>query len=145
MLRFSSTVRSMSLVMACGMTPMHCRASSGSFSTSKPLMMARPLVMGSNVVIMRMSVDLPAPLGPSRPKISPCFTAKETSSTAVKSPYILVMWSTTMASPLVGATHPLVFGLGVNQLTDRDLSADCEADVLRPSYQERARHRGCRL
>ena len=92
----------MSLVSACGITPMQLRASSGSFATSKPLMSARPLVMGSSVVIMRISVDLPAPFGPSRPKISPCCTLNEMSSTAVKSPYFLVMWSTTMASPVNG-------------------------------------------
>src|SRR5271157_2744764 len=80
-------------------------------------MMARPLVMGSSVVIMRISVDGPAPFGPSNPKISPCFTANETSSTAVKSPYFLVMWSTTMASPLAGASHPaLLVDLEWNQL-----------------------------
>ena len=61
----------MSLVSACGITPMHCRAESGALATSKPLMSARPAVMGSSVVIMRMSVDLPAPFGPSKPKISP--------------------------------------------------------------------------
>ena len=31
-------------------------------------------------------VDLPAPLGPSTPKISPCSTLSETSRTAIKSP-----------------------------------------------------------
>src|SRR6516165_11009309 len=100
--------------------------------------------MGSNVVIMRMSVDLPAPFGPSSPRISPCFTANETSSTAVKSPYFFVMWSTTMASPLVGVTHPLVaFGLGVNHLTAYP-SADCAEEVLPQSCQEPALRQGCR-
>src|ERR1022692_4730625 len=35
---------------------------------------------------MRMAVDLPAPLGPRNPKISPFFTARETSSTATNEP-----------------------------------------------------------
>jgi hypothetical protein len=35
---------------------------------------------------MRKVVVLPAPLGPSRPKISPCATSKEVLATAVKSP-----------------------------------------------------------
>ena len=39
---------------------------------SKPLTRAVPEVGGTSVVNMRMSVDLPAPFGPSRPKISPC-------------------------------------------------------------------------
>ena len=43
-----------------------------------------PLVGGSSVVIIRISVDLPAPFGPSRPKISPSSTAKLMPLTAVK-------------------------------------------------------------
>ena len=35
---------------------------------------------------MRMSVDLPAPFGPSNPKISPSSTAKLIPLTAVNSP-----------------------------------------------------------
>src|SRR5271165_154904 len=117
MFRFSSTVRSMSLVSACGITPIQRRASSGCFRTSKPLMSACPAVRGNSVVIMRISVDLPAPLGPRRPKISPWCTLNETSSTAVKSPYFFVMWSTTMASPLTGVSQPASgFDLGANQL-----------------------------
>ena len=42
--------------------------------TSKPFTSAVPAVGGSSVVSMRMSVDLPAPFGPSRPKISPSST-----------------------------------------------------------------------
>ena len=41
-----------------------------------PLMRAVPEVGGTSVVSMRMSVDLPAPLGPSRPKTSPCSTVE---------------------------------------------------------------------
>src|SRR3972149_2967535 len=37
-------------------------------------------------IIMRMVVVLPAPLGPSRPKISPAYTSNETSSTARTGP-----------------------------------------------------------
>ena len=51
------------------------------------------------------------------PKISPCFTANETSSTAVKSPYFLLIWSTTMASPLKGALAS--FSCGCAQLIAR--------------------------
>ena len=41
-----------------------------------------------SVVIIRIKVDLPAPFGPSSPKISPFPSPlNETSSTAVKSPY----------------------------------------------------------
>ena len=50
-----------------------------------------PTVGGSSVVSMRISVDLPAPFGPSRPKISPSSTAKLMPLTAVKSPNFLTM------------------------------------------------------
>ena len=36
-------------------------------------MRAVPAVIGISVVIMRISVDFPAPFGPSRPKISPSY------------------------------------------------------------------------
>ena len=45
---------------------------------------ARPAVTGMRVVIIRMRVLLPAPLGPSKPKISPSATEKLTSLTASK-------------------------------------------------------------
>src|SRR5258708_23652312 len=52
---------------------------------------------------MRISVDFPAPFGPSRPKISPSFTLNETSLTAVKSPYFFTMWSTSIADGAAGS------------------------------------------
>ena len=57
---------------------------------SKPLTLAVPEVGLESVVSMRMSVLFPAPLGPSNPNISPCFTEKLTSSTAVSFPNLLV-------------------------------------------------------
>ena len=56
-----------------------------------------PSLGGVSVVIMRMSVVLPAPLGPSRPKSSPCGTSKLTWSTATKSPNRLVSPWTSIA------------------------------------------------
>src|SRR5512142_1552503 len=97
MLRFSQTVRSPSLVMAWGITPMERRAVLGFLRTSAPSMMAVPEVMSSKVVIIRIRVDLPAPLGLSRPKISPSSTAKETPSTAVKFPKRFTMSMTWIA------------------------------------------------
>ena len=51
--------------------------------TSKPATRAVPLVGSSRVHSMRMVVDLPAPLGPSRPNTSPRGTCKLTPATAV--------------------------------------------------------------
>ena len=44
--------------------------------------------------IMRMGVVLPAPFGPSRPKISPACTSKLTSWTAFVWPKDLARWAT---------------------------------------------------
>jgi hypothetical protein len=79
------------------MTPMARRTSSDCVTTSKPSTSAVPDVGWMSVVIMRMSVDLPAPLGPSNPKISPSGTAKLMPLTAVKSPKVLTMLRTSMA------------------------------------------------
>ena len=97
MIRFSSTLSSRSLVIACGMTPIDWRTPSDCLTTSKPLISAVPDVGGSSVTIIRISVDLPAPFGPSRPKISPSSTAKLIPLTAVKSPNFLTMFWTSMA------------------------------------------------
>src|ERR1700675_1444038 len=59
---------------------------SDSFDTSNPLTDALPEVGSSNPHRMRMVVDLPAPLGPRKPKISPRRTARVTWSTAVNVP-----------------------------------------------------------
>ncbi len=61
---------------------MHWRTALASRTTSNPLMRAVPSVGGTSVVNMRMRVDLPAPLGPSKPKISPFSTLKFKWSTA---------------------------------------------------------------
>ena len=45
---------------------------------------------------MRMVVVLPAPFGPRKPRISPFSTRKETPSTAVARPYLLVRLSTSI-------------------------------------------------
>src|SRR5262249_40452717 len=79
------------------MTPIRRRTASASFTTSWPQMVAVPEVAGSSVVSIRMSVDLPAPFGPSSAKISPCSTEKEIPSTAVKSPKRFVIWSTSIS------------------------------------------------
>ena len=97
MIRFSTTLSSRSLVIACGMTPIEHRTPSACFTTSNPLTIAVPDVGGSSVTSMRIRVDLPAPFGPSSPKISPSSTPKVMPLTAVKSPNFLTMWRTSMA------------------------------------------------
>src|ERR1051326_2579690 len=57
-------------------------ASIGDSSTSNPPTVILPAVGGMKPVIMRIVVDLPAPLGPRKPSTSPRSTVNEMSSTA---------------------------------------------------------------
>src|SRR5258708_34816492 len=78
---------------------MLCRISSDCVATSNPPTVARPDVGASNPHKMRIVVDLPAPLGPRKPKTSPCATSSETLSTATKSPKRLTRFSRRTAGP----------------------------------------------
>src|SRR5580765_6745512 len=73
--------------------------SSGWRLTSKPPTTARPDVGAISPHSTRMVVDLPAPLGPRKPKISPGWTSRFRSATAVKSPKRLVSFSMWTAGP----------------------------------------------
>src|SRR3954451_8993545 len=64
------------------MKPMCCRTCAAWLTTSYPARVAVPPVGRSTVQRMRMVVVLPAPLGPSSPKISPGLASKLTPSTA---------------------------------------------------------------
>src|SRR3954447_19474502 len=57
-------------------------------------MVAEPEVAGVSPAMIRMVVDLPAPLGPRNPVTRPGRAVKEMSSTAVKPPYFLMREST---------------------------------------------------
>ena len=52
-----------------------------------------------------MVVVLPAPLGPSKPKISPSSTENETSSTATSEPYVLRRLATVITAD-TGREYP---------------------------------------
>src|SRR5262245_13020333 len=72
--------------------------------------MALPDVGGRSPHRIRMVVDLPAPFGPRKPKISPRDTSSETLSTAVKSPKRLTRFSKRTAGPWAsGCTGRLLF------------------------------------
>src|SRR5262249_21589565 len=88
----------------------HRRAASASLVTSCPATTARPEGMGMSVGIMRISVDLPPPVGPSKPEISPFPTLNLTPSTAVESPYFLTMFfpSIALGPRFSGPSHPCV-------------------------------------
>ena len=83
--RFSHTVSWRSSVFCCDTMPLSCLASAGRAATSTPARKARPDVGSTRVVSMPAVVVLPAPFGPSRPKISPACTSRLSRSTAAKS------------------------------------------------------------
>src|SRR5882762_1879094 len=83
--------------------------------TPSPHTETLPALGGMKPVIMRMVVDLPAPLGPRNPSTSPVPTSKETPSTARFEPKDLLRFSTLITAPLQ------------NTYTDRHGSAEVPA------------------
>ena len=72
----SSGVKKTSAASSCGTTPMAARASRGRSSMSRSQILTVPEVLRVRPARMLMKVDLPAPLGPSRPKIEPRGTCR---------------------------------------------------------------------
>src|SRR5215216_561580 len=96
-------------------------------------MRTSPAVGRSRPSIMRMVVDLPAPLGPRKPVTMPGLTAKVRLSTATFSPYRLVSPSisimrTTLGRGL-GGCHP-------DRQTETDEGANNREDTTRPTPPE---------
>src|SRR6185295_12495229 len=69
--------------------PSRARSSGGRRVTSAPANETVPELTGRSPVRQLKKVDLPAPLGPIRPRMSPCSTDTEASSTALKAPNAL--------------------------------------------------------
>jgi len=84
--RFSYPVSAPSAESICDTYPMLRRTSTGWRTVSNPDTLAVPEFGRSIVVSILMVVVLPAPLGPSRPKIEPATTLNDRSLTAVTSP-----------------------------------------------------------
>src|SRR6266568_2218202 len=68
--------------------------------TSSPHTETAPALGGMKPVIMRIVVDLPAPLGPRKPITLPFPTSNETPSTARFGPKDLLRFSTLITAPL---------------------------------------------
>src|SRR4029077_6629711 len=69
-------------------------ASSGFSEISNPPIVTVPSLGGRYPVIIRILVDLPAPLGPRNPRTSPLATVNVMLSTASFGPKLLVSFST---------------------------------------------------
>src|SRR5205823_5646324 len=72
--------------MPSGTTPIWRFTSTGFVLRSMPRISMRPEVGASSPVSILMVVDLPAPLGPRKPKNCPGATCKSMPSTATRSP-----------------------------------------------------------
>lgn len=83
---FCRPVNAVSIESCCGTYPMLLRISIVWLCASSPKIRSSPCCTGASVVSTRTTVVLPAPLGPSRPIVSPGRTVNVTSSTAVCSP-----------------------------------------------------------
>jgi uncharacterized Zn-finger protein len=92
-------------MISCGTTPIDRLALRGCSSMSKPQIVTLPPVFTTSPARMLISVDLPAPLGPSRPKICPRGTSKLTSSSA---------------------RLPPLGGIGLRQRFDADRGVACD-------------------
>src|SRR5690349_500833 len=87
---------------------MRSRTRSESVRTFSPSTVASPPLSGSKPVSILMTVVLPLPLGPRKPKISPLATSKLTPFTAVNFPKLRTSPRAEMAAS-AGAL-PFVFG-----------------------------------
>ena len=78
------------MAISWGTTPMAARASRGRSSMSRPQIETLPVVFLVRPARMLMKVDLPAPLGPSRPKIEPRGIARSMPFSACMAGVVLV-------------------------------------------------------
>src|SRR4051794_30933231 len=83
--------------------PSRARSSGGFFETSWPAKETMPEVSGRSPVRQLKKVDLPAPLGPIRPRMSPSSTDTEASSTALKAPNALVTFLASISTAHLAA------------------------------------------
>src|SRR6186997_1677506 len=95
--------------------------SSGSCATSTPSTRPVPEVGFSRPQSMRIVVDLPAPLAPRKPKISPASTVRLTPSTAVKAPKRFVRPASSTAAATLSPHRTVEGGGGEPHLHERFL------------------------
>src|SRR4051794_16611230 len=82
MIRLSRTLSSVSRVSSWGQTPIRARISGPSLAGSSPRIFRLPPDTGETAAIIRIVEDLPAPLGPRKPKYSPLRTSTSMPRTA---------------------------------------------------------------
>ncbi|SPQ23253.1 e98e75a7-7cbd-4612-a016-2ec9e6549ee9 [Thermothielavioides terrestris] len=131
-----------SIASNCGHTPRCERASASCRVTEADSTRMSP-VGGDGLRSPRMRlmvVDLPAPLGPSRAKTSPCGTPKVTLSTAVLLPKVLVRLMT--RRPSVGAVVVAAAGSVAEDLTRTTSLATSKSEMAARSLSRAAGEEG---
>src|SRR5437588_341722 len=113
----------------------------GSLRTSIPPTKAWPSSALRRPSRISTVVVLPAPLGPSNPKISRSSTRKEMPSTATRFPYRLRSPSTTIAKPSVCITRPESPGRVITFMPQPIIAAA----AVEPWVSDRSRWRHCLL
>src|ERR1700678_83080 len=117
--RYSDPVSRPNRAMPSGTTPIWRFTSTGFSTKSVPRICMRPDVGASNPVSILIVVDLPAPLGPRKPKNCPGATRRLTSCTAINSPNRRVRCSVAIAGEM-GIEGALMELATVAQVQSRD-------------------------
>src|SRR5258706_1704599 len=99
--RYSAPVNRSKSPIPSGTTPICRFTSTVCEEKSIPSNCMRPEVGASSPVSILIVVDLPAPLGPRKPKNCPAVTRRSTLSTAVSAPKRRVSFSVTMARSVI--------------------------------------------
>src|SRR5918999_1865209 len=106
-----------------------CRARGGSPLTTFPPIRTSPSVASSSPAMVRRSVVLPQPEGPSSTRYSPSAVAMSTPSTATTSPW-KVFLSPRSSTASAGAGPSWGFSDGLGSATDQTLLAPLREDRL---------------
>src|SRR3954463_6325541 len=107
-------------------------------SVSSPLMISRPSSGRWKPEMILISVDLPAPLSPSRPSTSPLRRCRLISRSAVTGPKRLATPSTRSTSLFSDtAALPHASDIGVDDHRGQDRDAEDEVQVVRVDALER--------
>src|SRR5215472_10387187 len=121
--------------------PKRCRASFCFCVGFRPSSSIVPLVGFSSVVSILMVVVFPAPFGPRKAKISPCFTSKEMPFTAVNSPNVFTRLSARIMKTVPCIDNTERFSLLMSRAwTGYD--ANLTENRQRAAYPEDETHRG---
>src|SRR5690348_2845010 len=103
---FSRTVMSSNVAGTWKVRPMPSRAcvAAEALVTSTPSKRMRPSLGRRSPAMQLKKVDLPAPLGPMRPTISPLSTWRSAPATALKLPNALVTFSALSSTAVLAAS-----------------------------------------